>query len=118
MRQMGEVAHKERQARVPKLIRPIVETHQLESAAKKVVSTKQKRVGKDRKRLRFLANGGTPRSRSNASGIEKFEGPDIQMRQGVDIKLSDHEFAIVEEVESGTALKALVEFQAHSFEMG
>jgi len=72
---MVEATRKKKQAEVPNLTKSIVKTHRPESVVKMIASSKKKGKGKDRKKLRFLAKGGTPGSTSNTSNINNLECP-------------------------------------------
>jgi len=60
--------------------------------AKRSTPSKMKGIGKDRKRLRALAKtGGVGSSGSSNPNLGGFEKAKVQVRKGVEIKLSDVE---------------------------
>jgi len=78
-----------------------------------------KGVGKDRKRLRALAKtGGVGSSGSSNSNLGGFMKSKIQMRKGVEIKLSDAELGVVEAADPGLIMRVLNECLSHGVVLG
>ena len=106
---MANAAKGEGQSQARNLAGPVVDTYQL-PIAKRPAPSKMKGVGKDRKRLRALAKtGGVGSSNPNLGGFEKAK---IQMRKGLELKLSDEEVAVVEAADPGLTMRAMSEYLA------
>ncbi|QCE03395.1 EF-Hand 1 [Vigna unguiculata] len=115
---MGNMAKVEGQLQASNLVGPIVDTYR-PVAAKRPAPSKMKGVGKDRKRLRALAKtGGVGSSGSGNPDLGGFEKSKIQMRKGVEIKLSDTEVGVVEAADPGLVMKALNEYLAWGVVLG
>ncbi|QCE06724.1 hypothetical protein DEO72_LG9g1738 [Vigna unguiculata] len=86
---------------------------------KRPTPSKMKGVGKDRKRLRALAKtGGVGSSGSSNSNLGGFMKSKIQMRKGVEIKLSDAELGVVEAADPGLIMRVLNECLSHGVVLG
>ncbi|QCE03551.1 hypothetical protein DEO72_LG8g1576 [Vigna unguiculata] len=110
--QMANAAKGEGQSQAPNLVGPVVDTYR-PPVAKRPAPSKMKGVGKDRKRLRALAKtGGVGSSGSSNPDLGDFEKVKIQMRKGVELKLSDEEVAIVEAADPGLTMRAMSEYLA------
>ncbi|QCD97243.1 hypothetical protein DEO72_LG6g1953 [Vigna unguiculata] len=110
--QMANAAEGEGQSQAPNLIGPVVDTYR-PRVAKRPAPSKMKGVGKDRKRLRALAKtGGVGSSGSSNPDLGSFEKVKIQMRKGVELKLSDEEVAVVEATDPGLTMRAMSEYLA------
>ncbi|QCD86692.1 hypothetical protein DEO72_LG3g1217 [Vigna unguiculata] len=110
--QMANAAKGEGQSQAPNLVGPVVDTYR-PPVAKRPAPSKMKGVGKDRKRLRALAKtGGVGSSGSSNPDLGGFEKVKIQMRKGVELKLSDEEVAVVEAADPGLTMRAMSEYLA------
>ncbi|QCD83000.1 hypothetical protein DEO72_LG2g3342 [Vigna unguiculata] len=106
---MANAAKGEGQSQAPNLVGPVVDTYR-PPVAKRLAPSKMKGVRKDRKRLRALAKtGGVGSSNPDLGGFEKTK---IQMRKGVELKLSDEEVAVVEAADPGLTMRAMSEYWA------
>jgi len=93
--QLAASAKGESSSKAPNLAGLVVETIR-PPAQKRSVVLKMKGVGKDRKRLRVLAKTrGVAPGRSNNPDLGGFEKAKVQMRKGVEIKVTDLEVGIV-----------------------
>ena len=109
---MGNAAKAEGQSQAPNLVGPVVDVYH-PPTAKRPAPSKMKGVGKDRKRLRALAKtGGVGSSGSSNPDLGGFEKSKIQMRKGVEIKLSDPEVGVVEAADPRLVMRALNEYMA------
>ncbi|QCD82997.1 hypothetical protein DEO72_LG2g3339 [Vigna unguiculata] len=109
---MGNAAKAEDQSQAPNLVGPIVDVY-LPPTANRPAPSKMKGVGKDRKRLRALAKTrGVGSSGSSNPDLGGFEKSKIQMRKGVEIKLSDPKVGVEEATDLGLVMKALNEYMA------
>jgi len=115
---MANVAKAEGQSQASNLVGPIVDTYR-PAVAKRPAPSKMKGFGKDRKMLHALANtegvGSSGSSNPNLGGFEKSK---IQMRKGVEIKLSDAKVGVVEAADSGLVMRALNEYLARGVVLG
>ncbi|QCD83042.1 hypothetical protein DEO72_LG2g3385 [Vigna unguiculata] len=110
--QMANAAKGEGQSQASNLAGPVVDTYR-PPVAKRLAPSKMKGVGKDRKRLRALAKtGGVGSSGSSNPDLGGFEKTKIQMRKGVELKLSDEEVAVVEAADPGLTMRAMSEYLA------
>jgi len=110
--QMANAAKGEGQSQAPNLVGPVVDTYR-PPVAKRPAPSKMKGVGKDRKRLRALAKtGGVGSSGSSNPDLGGFEKVKIQMRKGVELKLSDEEVAVVEAADPRLTMRAISEYLA------
>ena len=81
--------------------------------------SKLKGVGKDRKRLRALAKTeGVAPGGSNNPKLGDFEKAKIQMRKGVEIKLTNPKVAIVEVADLGLIMRAWNEYMSRGLVLG
>ena len=109
---LENAAKAEGQSQAPNLVGPVVDTY-APAATKRPAPSKLKGVGKDRKRLRALAKtGGVGSSGSSNPDLGGFEKNKVQMRKGVEIKLSDEEVGVVEAADPGLVMRALSEYLA------
>jgi len=109
---MGNTAKAEGQSHAPNLVGPVVDVYR-PPTAKRSAPSKMKGMRKDRKRLRALAKtGGVGSSGSSNLDLGGFEKSKIQMRKGVEIKLSDPEVGVVEAADPGLVMRALNEYMA------
>jgi len=104
-------------SKAPALAGPVVET--VRPAAKRPAVSKLKGVGKDRKRLRALAKTeGVAPGGSNNPKLGDFEKAKIQMRKGVEIKLTNPKVAIVEVADLGLIMRAWNEYMSRGLVLG
>ena len=109
---MGNAAKAEGQSQAPNLVGLVVDVY-LPPTVKRLAPSKMKGVGKDRKRLHALAKtGGVGSSGSSNPDLGGFEKSKIQMRKGVEIKLSDPEVGVEETADPGLVMRALNEYMA------
>jgi len=105
--QMANAAKGVGQSQATNLVGPVVDTYRA-PVAKRPAPSKMKGVGKDRKRLRALAKtGGVGSSGLGNPDLGGFEKVKIQMRKGVELKLSDEEVA-----DLGLTMRAMSEYLA------
>jgi len=105
--QMANAAKGVGQSQATNLVGPVVDTYRA-PVAKRPAPSKMKGVGKDRKRLRALAKtGGVGSSGLGNPDLGGFEKVKIQMRKGVELKLSDEEVA-----DPGLTMRAMSEYLA------
>jgi len=115
--QLAACSKGEGSSKAPILAGLVVET--IRPTAKRPAVSKLKDVGKDRKRLRALAKtGGVALGGSNNPDLGGFEKAKVQMRKGVEIKLTDLEVAIVEVADSGLIMRALNEYMSRGLVLG
>ena len=117
--QLAASSKGEGSSKVPLLAGPMVET--VRPAAKRPAVSKLKGVGKDRKRLRALAKtggAGVAAGGSNNPDLGGFEKAKVQMRKGVEIKLTDPEVAIVEAADPGLLMRAWNEYMSRGLVLG
>jgi len=109
---MANAAKGEGQSQAPNLVGPVVDTYR-PPVAKRPAPSKMKGVGKDRKRLRALAKTGCVGSSGSSNpDLGGFEKAKIQMRKGLELKLSDEEVAVVEAADPGLTMRAMNEYLA------
>jgi len=109
---MANAAKGEGQSKAPNLAGPVVVTYR-PPVVKRSAPSKMKGVGKDRKRLRALAKTGSVGSSwSSNPDLCGFEKAKIQMRKGLELKLSDEEVAVVEAADPGLTMRAMSEYLA------
>ena len=107
---MANAAKGEGQSQAPNLAGPVVDTYR-PPIAKRPAPSKMKGVGKDHKRLKALAKtGGVGLSGSSNLDLGGFEKAKIQMRKGLELKLSDEEVAVVEAADPGLTMRAMSEY--------
>ncbi|QCD87119.1 hypothetical protein DEO72_LG3g1652 [Vigna unguiculata] len=115
--QLAASSKGEGSSKAPTLAGPVVET--VRPAAKRPAVSKLKGVPKDRKRLRALAKtGGVAPGGSNNPDLGGFEKAKVQMRKGVEIKLTDSEVAIVEAANLGLIMRAWNEYTSRGLVLG
>jgi len=115
--QLAASSKGEGSSKAPLLAGPMVET--VRPAAKRPTVSKLKGVGKDRKRLRALAKtGGVAAGGSNNPDLGGFEKAKVQMRKGVEIKLTDPEVAIVEAADPSLLMRAWNEYMSRGLVLG
>ncbi|QCD96442.1 hypothetical protein DEO72_LG6g1145 [Vigna unguiculata] len=116
--QLAASSKGEGSSKAPLLAGPMVET--VRPSAKRPAVSKLKGVGKDRKRLRALAKtgGGVVAGGSNNPDLGGFEKAKVQMRKGVEIKLTDPEVAIVEAADPGLLIRAWNEYMSRGLVLG
>ncbi|QCE06250.1 hypothetical protein DEO72_LG9g1261 [Vigna unguiculata] len=109
--QLAASAKGEGSSKAAALAGPGVET--VRPAATRPAVSKLKGVGKDRKRLRALAKtGGVAPGGINNPDLGGFEKAKVQMRKGVEIKLTDPEVALVEAADPGLIMRAWNEYMS------
>jgi len=115
---LENAAMAEGQSQALNLAGPVIDTY-APAAAKRPAPSKLKGVGKDRKRLRALAKtGGVGSSGSSNPDLGGFEKTKVQMRKGVEVKLSDEEVGVVEAADPGLVMRALSEYLARGLVLG
>ncbi|QCE03728.1 hypothetical protein DEO72_LG8g1753 [Vigna unguiculata] len=109
---IANAAKGEGQSQAPNLAGPVVDTYR-PPVAQRSAPSKMKGVGKDRKRLRAHAKtGGVGSSGLSNPDLGGCERAKIQMRKGLELKLSDEEVAVVEAVDLGLTMRAMSEYLA------
>ncbi|QCD93702.1 hypothetical protein DEO72_LG5g1778 [Vigna unguiculata] len=115
--QLAASSKGEGSSKAPALAGPVVET--VRPAAKRPAVSKLKGVGKDRKRLRALAKtGGVAPGGTNNPDLGDFEKAKVQMRKGVEIKLTDPEVALVEAADPGLMMRTCNEYTSRGLVLG
>jgi len=115
--QLAASSKGEGSSKAPALAGPMVEM--VRPAANRPAVSKLKGVGKDRKRLRALAKtGGVAPGGTNNPDLGDFEKAKVQMRKGVEIKLTDPEIALVEAADPGLIMRAWNEYTSRGLVLG
>ena len=115
----AEEAKKAGQTPVPNLTGPVVDVYAPRPPVKRPAPSKLKGVGKDRKRLKYLAkSGGVGGSTSGGGGTGLSRYESLELRKGLEMKLSDREMQIIEGSDPALAMKGMMEYLSRGIALG